>query len=102
MGISKALFRLPGLYRPPRRRVNGVTVCSSENALDHRGLFDHSDDLELAATPATLISVTLYQAWRQSVRRQSDTPPDGLDGQRRAVAIAPRKGLAPCGGETLI
>jgi len=23
-----------------------------------------------------------YQAWRQSVRRESDTPPDGLGGQR--------------------
>src|SRR5688500_16304051 len=37
----------------------------------------------------------LHQACRQSVRRESDTPPDGPDRQRAAVVIAPRKGLAP-------
>ena len=37
---------MPKLYRPPRRRVNGVTVLLEPCflALDHRGLFDRKAD----------------------------------------------------------
>jgi hypothetical protein len=47
-----------------------------EDALDHRRLFDRSDDLQLAATPATLnikVEYTLQQPRPTHARRLENT-----------------------------